>query len=318
MLTYGGEHCLDAAQPGDPGLGATYYDGTKVYLDIRDYTGDATRWTPCVNANLATYRGYVESSIHSDTGQPGAVSGPWIFTAGLRKHFEKTGDTRSRDAIFNIAKHAAFCYSATPLAWTSQAEYAREVYGCLNAFNDAEALGMARAPHHDGMLANAIGHFNMLFVTKTYRLCSVEPCAWDGPPDARGKFYIRPFMIGGEARALLADHQRRPDARIPPLVKAALDYMWARLWIPAQSAFPFENYSNTADSAWLMPMDGAPDLNQLIAVAYYDYAQATGDDSYRVKADAIFAGGVLGAWLDGGKQFNQSYEWSVDFVTRRR
>lgn len=61
----------------------------------------------------------------------------------------------------------------------------------------------------------------------------------------------------------------------------------------------------------------APDLNQLIAPAYAWVYQRTGDLSYRDKADAIFAGGVKGAWLDGAKQFNQSYRWSFDYVKWR-
>ncbi len=38
---------------------------------------------------------------------------------------------------------------------------------------------------------------------------------------------------------------------------------------------------------------------------------------YRDRGDAIFAGGVEQAWLDGGKQFNQNYRWSFDCVTWR-
>ena len=35
------------------------------------------------------------------------------------------------------------------------------------------------------------------------------------------------------------------------------------------------------------------------------------------KADAIFAGGVVGAFLENPKQFNQSYMWSFEYVKRR-
>ena len=40
----------------------------------------------------------------------------------------------------------------------------------------------------------------------------------------------------------------------------------------------------------------------------------TGDPKWRDRADAIFAGGVAGAFLGNPKQFNQSYRWSFDYV----
>jgi hypothetical protein len=43
----------------------------------------------------------------------------------------------------------------------------------------------------------------------------------------------------------------------------------------------------------------------------------TGDDAYRDRGDQVFAGGVTRAWLDGGKQFNQNYMWSFEYVKRR-
>ena len=62
---------------------------------------------------------------------------------------------------------------------------------------------------------------------------------------------------------------------------------------------------------------GAPDLNLLIAPAFAWLYQRTGDTTYRDRGDQIFAGGVKGAYLDGAKQFNQSYMWSFDFVKWR-
>src|SRR5262245_10667016 len=53
MVEYGQRHCdaLIAAQDGpiDAVLGPTYYDATKVYYKIGDYTGQAS-WTTCAQA----------------------------------------------------------------------------------------------------------------------------------------------------------------------------------------------------------------------------------------------------------------------------
>jgi hypothetical protein len=52
----------------------------------------------------------------------------------------------------------------------------------------------------------------------------------------------------------------------------------------------------------------------LIAPAYSWVWTQTGDPKWRDRADAIFAGGVAGAFLGNPKQFNQSYRWSFDYV----
>jgi hypothetical protein len=59
------------------------------------------------------------------------------------------------------------------------------------------------------------------------------------------------------------------------------------------------------------------DLNLLIAPAYAWVYQRTGNVAYREKADAIFAGGVKGAWLGNAKHFNQNYRWSFDYIKWR-
>jgi len=61
----------------------------------------------------------------------------------------------------------------------------------------------------------------------------------------------------------------------------------------------------------------APDLNQLIGHVYAWIWHMTGDATYRDKADLIFEGGVNGAYLSRGKQFNQSYKSSFDYLTYR-
>lgn len=58
----------------------------------------------------------------------------------------------------------------------------------------------------------------------------------------------------------------------------------------------------------------APDLNLLISPMFEWLYKQTGQSRFRVRADTIFEGGVKGAWLVGGKQFNQNYMWSFDQV----
>ena len=66
------------------------------------------------------------------------------------------------------------------------------------------------------------------------------------------------------------------------------------------------------------PNPAAPDLNLLIAPAFAWMYQQTGDTTYRDRGDQIFAGGVKGAISTDGKQFNQNYMWSFDYVKWRQ
>lgn len=52
--------------------------------------------------------------------------------------------------------------------------------------------------------------------------------------------------------------------------------------------------------------------------AYGWLYRETLEPRFRERGDLIFASGVRGAWLDGGKQFSQNYRWSFDYVRWRR
>jgi hypothetical protein len=65
------------------------------------------------------------------------------------------------------------------------------------------------------------------------------------------------------------------------------------------------------------PRPGSPDLNLLIAPTYGWVFRQSGDATYRQRGDQIFAGGVKRAYLGGGKQFDQNYRTSFDYVKWR-
>ena len=313
MNTWGTQHCTSASRgTADEKLGATYYDQIRVYEQIRSYTGNAAKWDPCIASAVATYRGYVEGSLAWGGGY-GAVPGYWNFTAGLRQHYERTGDARSKQAVLALARNASYCSDWTPADYTRSAALSREVAYCIEARLDAMALGVPKTPYYDLMVSTALGHLDQWWISKSFR-APVD--SYDGMPGGAGNYYIQPFMVGLTMHALMREWERSHDARILPAVKAALDGLWARTWVAADQSFWYENFV-TNPALTFPPQPGAPDLNQLIAPAYLLYAKATGDTSYIAKADAIFAGGVAGAFLENPKQFNQNYMWSFDYVKRR-
>ena len=106
------------------------------------------------------------------------------------------------------------------------------------------------------------------------------------------------------------------DPRVQPAIQKALDWLWTRAWVAKDRAFWYENWAADGSQAF-PPKKGAPDHNLLIAPAFAWMYQQTGDTTYRDRGDQAFAGGVTRAYLNNGKQFNQNYMWSFDYVKWR-
>jgi hypothetical protein len=308
MVTYGTRHCAlydDSTLTFDQRLGATYYDAIKVFNQIADYTGDPA-WSACELKARAVYR-----DAYVIPGN-GAAPGYWNFTTGLRMDFEDTASAASKTAVVLLSTNGPYCQDGTPTSYTESAHFSRETAYCLTALLNAEALGEPHRARRDLLAAHAFGHIDQWFISKDFRAPDVYPDV----PGAAGNYYIQPFMVGLTAQALIRYWEVTRDPRVLPAVKTALDAIWERAWVPTDQAFWYENW--VPDPTYAFPAkSGAPDLNLLIAPAFAWVYQQTGDSKYRDRGDQVFAGGVKGAYLEGTKQFNQSYMWSFDFVRWR-
>ena len=306
MLTYGQKACTTqaSAKTDDEQLGSTYYDATRVYEQIADFTGQAG-WEDCAEKAKAIYRGYVLRN-------GGKVPGYWNFTTGFRMDWERNGDALSKQAGILLSQNAAFCSDTTPLDWTAPAHVSRETAYCLLSYLNAEALGQPRRARMASLANQALGHIDSWFVSKTSR----APNPFQLVPQAAGTYYVQPFMVGLTMQALIRYWDATHDPRVQPAVKVALDWLWARAWVSGDRAFWYENWASDPSKPFPSKA-GAADLNLLIAPAFAWMYHQTGDDTYRDRGDQVFAGGVKGAWLDGPKQFNQNYMWSFDYVKWR-
>ena len=90
-----------------------------------------------------------------------------------------------------------------------------------------------------------------------------------------------------------------------------MSWIWDNAWVPGDESFWYEN------TAPFPPVEGAPDLNLLIAPAFSWLYARTGDTSWRDRGDEVFAGGVRGAYLGSGKHFDQNYMWSFEYLRYR-
>jgi hypothetical protein len=115
MLTFGQKACAEYSKSGlstDQKLGMTYYDASRVYYQIADYTGDSS-WTNCESKAEAVYKGYVNGRVAACPGllelhdrlPDGRASTPRMRRPSRRR-------SRSR-------RTAAYCGDGTPLEWTA-------------------------------------------------------------------------------------------------------------------------------------------------------------------------------------------------------
>jgi hypothetical protein len=294
MLSFGQTHCYLGT------LDQVYYDAERVYYQIADYTGDPS-WTTCAQFAQAVYR---DQYVFPNNG---GVPGYWNFTTGLRMDYQRTGDAQSKNAAILLSQKGAYAPDATPLAWTATAERSREVAYTIVSYINAEALGEPKRQRRIDLVNQAYGHMDEWFVD----------FSWPGPWQQSPQTTIRlsPFMVGLTAHALIRDWEETGDARLLPALRRAADWMWANAWIPSAQAmwyeFPSQGLQCCQASA------AAPDLNLLIAPLYAFLYRQTGETKYRDQGDQLFAGGITGAYLNGGKQFDQNYWWSFDYVTWR-
>jgi hypothetical protein len=94
------------------------------------------------------------------------------------------------------------------------------------------------------------------------------------------------------------------------------------MWLPGSRSFKYTNV-NTANFPSSHPAyntggtEPAPDLNLLIAPVFGWLYHQTGETKYLTRGDEIFAGGVAQAYLSNGKQFNQNYRRSFEYLRLR-
>lgn len=266
-----------------------YYDGIRVYYQIADYTGDAS-WKSCAQLVRDIYRPYVLNS-------QGKVGGWRVFPHGLAQDFLRTGDENSKKAALLLATSSPFATNAGGASF----ELSRETAYIINAYLTAEELGAGRNPHLAQAVNYALGHLDQ----------------WAGSGSAT---YVKPFMMGLTFEALIRYFERTGDPRIPDAIRSAAEWLWNSGWNSREAGFPYIMCDLSARNDECVNDSGgtAKDLNLLIAPAYAWLYRRTGDVRWRDRGDQIFVGGVKGAWLNNGKQFNQNYRWSFEFVKWRR
>ncbi|MBV9880812.1 MAG: hypothetical protein JO180_09980 [Gemmatirosa sp.] len=269
-----------------------YYDRALIYYQAWRRLGDP-EYRRRADAIAVEYR-----QLYLEKNNYGA-SPHWAQLEGLVEHYRLTGDTMSRRAVIQTANRLSGAFIKSRYMEPSNGESriaARVLHAQLLAWEVSPPDGKRmQAGRIDSALARI--------------------AAWQAPD---GSYPAVGQVCGGQLNymvGMLNDvlikvyEQYRPDPRILPLVQHATDYLWRTQWVPAKQAFQYASVT-CASNAKGLSVGGprpAPDLNNLFTTSFGWLWRMTGDSRYREAGEQVFAGGVQGAYLDGTKQFNESY-----------
>ena len=275
------KHCTPTEAGSYSDFTVSYYDGTRVYYQIADLTGDSS-FNACADLVYGGYSTYVNANS-------GKIPGYNVFPHGLAMRFQRTGDAAARQTLTTLENGGAYANLVNVWSVIDWSRSRETSYGIETNLVD-QSLGGTPSPYVQDLVEAQFGQFDQWFVSKSAD-------------------YVQPFMVALAAEALIQYWDVSHDPRVLPTLQLAADQVWAHSWDTSCKCFRYWNDSVNYTTA--------SDLNLLVAPMYGWLYQHTGAQIYRDEGDAMFNSGVAGAWLYGGKQFSQNYRWSQKYVEWR-
>jgi len=277
-----------------------YYDGTKVFYQIAEYTKDKS-WLEGAKNVLSWYR---DQYVIKNNGK---IGGWRLFPHGFLMDYKATGDIKSKEAIIMLAKNGAFASERGTPAKLNNVGLSRETAYNINCYEVARELGEPGFSGRDAFIDVALSHLQQW----TGWLKS-NPDAKNYPWVASNGTGFQPFMVGLTCEALIRVCENNgvdsgKKQQILSAIKEMATLMFNAAWMKDKATFWYESQKRQP----------APDLNLLICPLYGWVWHHTGDIAFLEMGDKLFQSGVFGAYLNGGKQFSQNYRWSFDYVKWR-
>jgi hypothetical protein len=261
-----------------------YYDGARVYFQLADYTGNRALYEPCALNIARQYRDYVIATN-------GGIAGWRVHPHGLRMAYERTGDPSYRAALIVLTTKTTDAFYGGNI-WP---DLMRETAYILSSFVEAERAG---EPRH-----------RLLTQTAGFLLGQLQWIAWENYSGMR-----QLWMFGLAAEALIDYYGLTGDPRVPPVIKAILDWTWTRGWNGTQLLI---NPDPPGPTCLWGCQEYNSNLINLVAPAYAWYYRVTRNSLYQVRGDEMFAHALDEDISFSGKIFSQNYRWSPDYVRWR-
>jgi len=292
MLTYGKKAAdiivaaRDAAD-NNAGLAAVYYDSARVFYQIADYTSQPS-WATAAEAACYIYG--TRYLIPAD----GAAQGYRKFPHGLWQHYKRTQSADALKALTLLCANGAYNRDVTPAYYTRDSERSREVAYGISCMIYQRKLMNTSPPRLLFLVEQALSHCEQ-WLNHTAAFC-------------------QPFMVGLTAEALIEyDAAVGGEPAILSTLKRLAAMLWSEFWLSDSNAFQYADRTIVLSDGNGLNSKPAVDLNMLIAPLFGWLYSKTGDESYKLQGNTIFNGGHA-AYLAGGKQFNQNYRWSFDYL----
>jgi hypothetical protein len=285
-----------------------YYDRAAIYYTRALRSGEKKYFDRAQEVALDYRHGYLEANNF-------AIQAHWSMMDGVALHYLATGDEASRSAVGKIAdlftglKYREY---VGDMKLTDNRIQARYLVALLLANTiGAPSVGIGAPVGVRGgrdWAAELRRALPLILSTQD------TDGAWR-PACKETKPVTHPFTTGLLIDALIRYHDTfEPDPKILPAVQRAVDYLWTHDWLPRARAFKYVGGECPAEGG---PVP-APDLNNLIVNGFAWVYRETGDETYKQRADQIFAGAVTGAYIAPAKQFNQQYSLAYRYLAYTR
>ncbi len=285
-----------------------YYDGSRVYYQIADFSGDS-QWNNVAN-NIATqYQGYLNPSMSNTPGYR-------VFPNGLGIAAARLSDASFCTTMenFPLITGTLFVHYGGRVNDDIQREtaYALDTYVAL-----VNLCGQSLNPNAGRTAELLMGQLTAYTEGGTYSL-------------------FQAFYAGLAMEALIEYNELVPDSRIPVVIKRTLDKMYSQ-YDGTTHVMPYNPYgigpfcATLNENNWFMTIGGDPlftgcndptltalkVLNNLYAPAWAYIWSYTADSTYQTQGDELFSHTLDGGNPFNGKQFSQVYKWGPKYVTWR-
>ena len=329
-------HSMYLTAPVTLNLSAVYYDGPKVLYELYDLYGSSSingyDISTCIDEGVYCITSRYISTYPNEGGYT-------RFPHGIAYDYLSTGNSDALSAFEAIRDGTNWDDAQT--AAHEQIIYSREVAYALQTYTIAQLIGQP--------------HASQAATIAWYRdLCKSHLQQWisgDFYAPIETNDYMQSFMVGLTMAALIEYYEYiEQDAEIPPLIKSAIDLLWAQAWWPdihdpypstvgdtcnyltsypdggGHGAFWYwlnwnetdQDYDYDADHLG-SSCDVNADTNMLVGKAYAWYSMYSGEtsdtDTYMARAVDIWEGSIQNSYYgnDGRHQWEAS-RYNADFI----